>query len=146
MGTCSAWRRFSTLSLGNEYHAGNANLQDVRALPQIMAVGSSRSDSSPYGVMDMAGNVLEWVEDQYALYPGNPGKLADSDRMRRVVRGGSFLLGKEIARTTNRGSQLPQIQPVRGKDSFIGFRCSVDPDSIAKALSLGAQERTGAPR
>ena len=50
---------------------GKANLQDAGSLPQIAAVGSFKEDVSPLGVMDLAGNVFEWVEDRYALYPGN---------------------------------------------------------------------------
>ena len=125
---------------GHEYRPGIANLQDAAPLPRMAAVGSFQRDRSPFGVMDMAGNVFEWVEDRYALYPDNPGKLPDSERSRRVVRGGGFLLGREIARTTNRGSQLPQIRRDGGRDSFIGFRCSVDADSIAKARPIRNKE------
>jgi serine/threonine-protein kinase len=118
---------------GNDYRPGRANLQDAGSLPQIAPVGSFKEDVSPLGVMDLAGNVFEWVEDRYALYPGNPGRLADSERLQRVIRGGGFLLGSEMARTTNRGSHPPQIQRTEGRDSFIGFRCSVDADAITKA-------------
>ncbi|MGH9428562.1 MAG: bifunctional serine/threonine-protein kinase/formylglycine-generating enzyme family protein [Terriglobia bacterium] len=118
---------------GNDYRPGRANLQDAGSLPQIAPVGRFKEDISPSGVMDLAGNVFEWVEDRYALYPGNPGRLRDAERLHRVIRGGGFLLGSEMARTTNRGSHLPQIQPADGRDSFIGFRCSVDADAIAKA-------------
>lgn len=118
---------------GNDYRPGKANLQHAGSLPQIAAVGSFKEDVSPLGVMDLAGNVYEWVEDRYALYPGNPGRLADSERLHRVIRGGGFLLGREMARTTNRGSHLPQIKSAEGRDSFIGFRCSVDADAITKA-------------
>lgn len=121
---------------GNDYRPGKANLQDAGSLPQIAAVGSFKEDVSPLGVMDLAGNVFEWVEDRYALYPGNPGRLADSERLHRVIRGGGFLLGSEMARTTNRGSHLPQIESGEGRDSFIGFRCSVDADAIAKARPI----------
>ena len=118
---------------GNDYRLGRANLQDAGSLPQIASIGNFKEDVSPFGVMDLAGNVFEWVEDRYALYPGNVGRLADSDRLHRVIRGGGFMLGSEMARTTNRGSHLPQIQSDEGRDSFIGFRCSVDADAITKA-------------
>ena len=131
---------------GSEYRPGKANLQDARTLPQIAQVGAFKEDRSPFGVMDMAGNVFEWVEDQYALYPGNPAKLPDAERLHRVVRGGGFLLGKDIARTTNRGSQMPEIRRAQGRDSFIGFRCSVDADSIAKARPIKREPAGGAMR
>ncbi len=48
--------------------------------------------ASAYGVLDMAGNVWEWVNSAYAPYPyqaqdGREDRLA---RVQRVLRGGSF--------------------------------------------------------
>ncbi|MHC4598789.1 MAG: bifunctional serine/threonine-protein kinase/formylglycine-generating enzyme family protein, partial [Planctomycetota bacterium] len=36
--------------------------------------GRYRNGASPYGVLDMAGNVLEWTADFYKAYPGNEAK------------------------------------------------------------------------
>lgn len=50
------------------------------------AVASSSQDRSPYGVMDLAGNVSEWTSSPYCDY-------ADAKRCKpgvRVTRGGSF--------------------------------------------------------
>jgi len=118
---------------GSDYQTGKANLQDASKLPHPSAVGTFEGDQSPFGVMDMAGNVFEWVQDRYALYPGNRSELPDSERFHRVVRGGGFLLGKEIARVTNRGARDPKLDLGKRGDSFVGFRCSVDVDSIKNA-------------
>ncbi len=52
--------------------------------------------ASPYGVLDMAGNVWEWVSSAYAPYPfmagegGAPPAGAVQTARQRVLRGGSF--------------------------------------------------------
>jgi len=53
------------------------NKMDPKRLNTYYYVGSTTnvnaypSGASPYGVMDMAGNVDEWVDDDYAPYPGS---------------------------------------------------------------------------
>jgi iron(II)-dependent oxidoreductase len=38
------------------------------------AVGSRPTGASPYGALDMAGNVFEWTNDWYNAYPGSNSK------------------------------------------------------------------------
>jgi formylglycine-generating enzyme required for sulfatase activity len=58
------------------------------------AVGSFPTGASPYGILDMAGNVWEWTRSHYKPYPyrRDDGRddLKASDDIGRVVRGGSF--------------------------------------------------------
>ena len=67
--------------------------------------------ASDWGVVDMAGNVEEWTTGRYAPYPG--GVVIDDDLLRllgpgyRVLRGGSFLLGGDLARTRRRHGRHP---------------------------------------
>jgi eukaryotic-like serine/threonine-protein kinase len=73
-----------------------------------VAVGQYPSGASPYGVLDMGGNVWEWVADKYDPDPG-----------RRVVRGGSccsFFVGP---RSANRNAWSPDH-----RDGDLGFRCA----------------------
>jgi len=55
-------------------------------------VGSYPSGASPYGVMDMAGNVWEWVSSDYKSYPyvANDGREELLSNNNKMFRGGSW--------------------------------------------------------
>jgi formylglycine-generating enzyme required for sulfatase activity len=87
------------------------------------AVGSHPDDKSPYGVMDMAGNVWEWVSDwydenSYSSSPsGNP--TGPSSGELRVLRGGAWWFKFQgHLRVSSRFKLGPQSWYVDG-----GFRC-----------------------
>ncbi|MCC7195334.1 MAG: SUMF1/EgtB/PvdO family nonheme iron enzyme, partial [Gemmatimonadaceae bacterium] len=87
-------------------------------------VGSFPDGASPFGVLDMAGNVWEWVGDwydpsYYAVSPAvdPPGPSAGS---RRVRRGGSYRSsGASLVRAAIRQYDDPTYRNPR-----IGFRCA----------------------
>lgn len=87
---------------GDSWQAGKANLHTY----QLSPVGSFPTGSSPYGVDDMAGNVVEWT--------------ATIDQSgRSILRGGGFENNYFRGRTTDRGTKLQ-----RDFANFdIGFRC-----------------------
>ena len=103
-------------------------------------VGSYASGASPFGALDMAGNVWEWVADIYkrAYYEespaANPSGPSDAAGLFRVIRGGSFQDARVNVRVSNRGYELgPNLAlpfsdaTRRGNASVrIGFRCAVD--------------------
>ena len=86
-------------------------------------VGSYPSDGSWCNVLDMGGNVQEWVADWYGDYPSiqqvNPTGPPYGEY--RVVRGGSWYLGPEATRCAYRVGDLPS-----GMTGDNGFRCASD--------------------
>ena len=88
-------------------------------------MGSYPAGASPYGVMDMAGNVWEWVADwfgagYYSSSPTNnpPGPASG---VYKVSRGGSFVNFWSGVRVVYRGN-LHYGYPSDRNDSY-GFRC-----------------------
>ena len=91
-------------------------------------VGSFPAGASPYGALDMAGNVDEWVADWYgqAYYANSPDRnpMGPVSGTMRVLRGGAWLIDAFPLRSNNRDYLVPVTQ-----DEYIGFRCAGSPSS-----------------
>jgi formylglycine-generating enzyme required for sulfatase activity len=89
-------------------------------------VGSYSAGASPFGVLDMAGNVWEWVRDWYfwGYYSEAPERNPEGpvSGNYHVLRGGSWDLIGRIVRVDYRWT-LPYGMD-RSKD--VGFRCAMD--------------------
>jgi formylglycine-generating enzyme required for sulfatase activity len=81
-------------------------------------VGTHLAGASPFGVLDMTGNVEEWVADWYS---DSIADLSPRAGASHVLRGGGWLSQPSVARTTSRnwGS-------VREAGPNVGFRCARD--------------------
>jgi len=90
-------------------------------------VGSRPTGASPYGALDMAGNVWEWVADRFeeGYYAHAPSQNPPGPEggMERGQRGGSWL-SKDAAdlRASERHSG-----PIGYRNYNLGFRCATTP-------------------
>ncbi len=84
-------------------------------------VGTKANGASPYGALDMAGNVYEWTASWYDAYPNAPHKFAEFGTQMKAIRGGGFDGGDFVARTDFRSVAYPST-----RSDMIGFRCVQD--------------------
>lgn len=102
----------------NTIEAGIGHTTPVNRYPNGM---------SEFGIYDLAGNVEEWTASLYAPYPG--GVFIHDDLTRcngpsyRVLRGGSFALGGDLARCARRHGPYPAPH-----FRYRGFRIATDDD------------------
>ncbi|HKU53182.1 MAG TPA: SUMF1/EgtB/PvdO family nonheme iron enzyme, partial [Nitrospira sp.] len=110
---------------GNQEKPDGANWARVQDGHEVSArVGAFPTDKSPYGVMDGAVNVMEWVADWYqeAYYKEAPDRDPPSPEFGtyRVMRGGGYTTTGGDVRITSRSKMVPDF-----RDETIGFRCAI---------------------
>jgi formylglycine-generating enzyme required for sulfatase activity len=97
-------------------------------------VGSHPDGASPYGALDMIGNVWEWVEDDYGPYPGNDTGVEAFHGGFKAMRGLSFeavghfpppTYGEVVAKSARAAFRGYDQPAARLRD--VGFRCAKDP-------------------
>lgn len=92
----------------------------------VRPVGSFEAGKSPYGLYDMAGNVMEWVADWYGPYPGSEFESKDFGEKYKVVRGGGWGgLGHYVISHFYRSAYRFYLPPDARYDD-LGFRCARD--------------------
>lgn len=106
---------------GNGFEPDRLNYQGSQTVGTVKPVGSYRAGASPYGCMDMAGNVYEWTADWYEPYPGNPIVDVTYGQIYRVLRGGSFRSEPYDTRAPRRHYD----KPGNAREDY-GFRCAKD--------------------
>jgi formylglycine-generating enzyme required for sulfatase activity len=116
-------RRLNFCDANCEYDWKDASVDD--GYQYTAPVGSYPAGASPYGALDMAGNVWEWVADwydsgYYARSPGRNPSGPDSGQF-KVVRGGSFIYDFPGARSAYR-YVFGLVPAPRSPD--VGFRCA----------------------
>jgi len=128
---------------GDEWDETKCNSRELD-LGGTTPVGIFPEGASPYGCLDMVGNVWEWTTSLWGLWTGKGAELQfgypydpmdgrenleAGDDMLRVVRGGSFLDSRGFARCAYRDWNLPDY-----RNGLDGFRVVVSPISPSSAL------------
>jgi serine/threonine-protein kinase len=89
-------------------------------------VGSFPDGASPYGALDMVGNVWEWVADWYDedYYQNSPSQnpTGPASGTYRILRGGSWYDDERRLRASNRSRGDPD-----SSNNDLGFRCLSSP-------------------
>ena len=87
-------------------------------------VKSFEDGRSAVGVYDMAGNVMEWVQDwydpDYYAESSDANPLGPIEGTARALRGGSWLSDISDLEVTSRGSYVPEVARAN-----LGFRCAM---------------------
>lgn len=111
---------------GNDWGEKRANTYEFG--PSKPTAIAQYDDISPYGAVDMLGNVQEWTSSWYRTYKGNPKKNPVSGETHRVVRGLSSRYRGKVAHIWERLGAQPEAL------YDFGFRCAKDatPEDIAK--------------
>lgn len=94
--------------------AGNAGRENGG---RIVAVGSFPKGASPFGALDMCGNVWEWTASTLRSYADGNQEIAPG----KVIRGGAFDVPSNRATATYRG-----VLPADRQRDKTGFRCVRD--------------------
>jgi formylglycine-generating enzyme required for sulfatase activity len=147
---------------GDQYRKGCGNIDNIAQ--GIQPVGSYPDGASPYGCLDMAGNVFEWTKDICVPYPG----YLETDELRRirakmssndferitvfgdgvsskevkpfqffntVARGGAYGSCAEFCRSAFR------LDFNHSGSNSLGFRCVLGEETYYKMPNLGKEGR-----
>jgi iron(II)-dependent oxidoreductase len=109
---------------GNAWEENRARHAGNRGDETTAPVGSYAADVSPFGILDLAGNVSEWTSTLYRPYPysATDGREESNLVELRVNRGGSWSSFPPFLRSTIRDG----VRPIPFRYNTLGFRCAQD--------------------
>ncbi|MCJ7622287.1 MAG: formylglycine-generating enzyme family protein [Anaerolineaceae bacterium] len=106
---------------GNQIDISRSNTR-ASGIERTLSVGEySPAGDSPYGCVDMTGNVSEWTKTKFSPYPyhAGDGRNDAAGEFERTTRGGSWHSLMLRARTVSRRMNDPFFT-----DTDLGFRCA----------------------
>jgi formylglycine-generating enzyme required for sulfatase activity len=117
------------------YPWGEAKVTPKRAnyeateIQATSSVGCFPANVSPYGCVEMSGNVWEWTRSHWKRYPYDPQDSREAldavPDVGRVLRGGAYYSGEEALRCAYRGRNNPRYWIDKN-----GFRFCVSPFTL----------------
>jgi len=105
---------------GNEWKPDYANAGQGKK-GRLFETGRYAAGASPFGALDMCGNVWEWTASDFKDYPGRKIASSLAGAGLKVIRGGAYDAGLKNVTTTYRGA----VSPDHAYDKT-GFRCARD--------------------
>jgi len=123
---------------GNQWTEANAKTRIPRDAAAPVPIDDYPLGRSPFGALNMAGNVAEWVQDWYdpnyysSLFQQQPvvDPQGPPTGVQKVLRGGSWDALPFFARTVHRQSWPPAPDNLNETyPRWIGFRCAADADA-----------------
>jgi len=116
---------------GNEAPTCNDAVFNTCMMFDKQPVGSRPAGASPYGALDMSGNVFEWIADWYgsAYYVNSPSTnpTGPADGTRRMIRSSAANYGSAATRASFRGVDFEVPTPTN-THTGVGFRCAFTPE------------------
>lgn len=95
------------------------NVDTLLQAVNTTAVGQFPAGASPYGLLDMGGNVWEWCDAWYDAYPGSQAEHENFGRQFKAMRGGSWMGTRRNVRCAFR-----LRNPSHTRLNNAGFRCA----------------------
>ena len=126
------WEKAARGTDGREYPWGNdwnpERVNKGEGESDVMPVGSIESGKSPYGLYEMAGNVMEWTADWFEAYPGATYVSPNYGKKHKVARGESWGgVGHYVIPHYFRVAYRFNYPPDQAFND-VGFRCAKDAD------------------